>query len=198
MRGLHCSRYRLSGYILKASSLLKWRSQLSHWQEVSGHASSHCVSYVFLQLLYVQLCSCRWLTTVGAAPLPQKAHHSTTRTPVDQDTCSRCLLRPMACRRVWRSMQPTCIFLFLCCILTHTHCIQRSKHGFCVRSAEIDQKLQEIMKQTGYLKIDGQVRRTIDITQGAAGTGTRCQHVQCSHGVYTFCFFATVKQEALE
>lgn len=29
---------------------------------------------------------------------------------------------------------------------------------FCTRSAEIDQKLQEIMKQTGYLKIDGQVR----------------------------------------
>lgn len=29
---------------------------------------------------------------------------------------------------------------------------------FCVHSAEIDQKLQEIMKQTGYLKIDGQVR----------------------------------------
>lgn len=29
---------------------------------------------------------------------------------------------------------------------------------FCPRSAEIDQKLQEIMKQTGYLKIDGQVR----------------------------------------
>lgn len=29
---------------------------------------------------------------------------------------------------------------------------------FCPCSAEIDQKLQEIMKQTGYLKIDGQVR----------------------------------------
>lgn len=28
----------------------------------------------------------------------------------------------------------------------------------CPHSAEIDQKLQEIMKQTGYLKIDGQVR----------------------------------------
>lgn len=28
----------------------------------------------------------------------------------------------------------------------------------CLYSAEIDQKLQEIMKQTGYLKIDGQVR----------------------------------------
>lgn len=32
------------------------------------------------------------------------------------------------------------------------HCV------FCIHSAEIDQKLQEIMKQTGYLKIDGQVR----------------------------------------
>lgn len=31
----------------------------------------------------------------------------------------------------------------------------------CSHSAEIDQKLQEIMKQTGYLKIDGQVRFTI-------------------------------------
>lgn len=30
---------------------------------------------------------------------------------------------------------------------------------FCPHSAEIDQKLQEIMKQTGYLKIDGQVSR---------------------------------------
>lgn len=30
---------------------------------------------------------------------------------------------------------------------------------FCPCSAEIDQKLQEIMKQTGYLKIDGQVSR---------------------------------------
>lgn len=49
-------------------------------------------------------------------------------------------------------------------INTHTHCIQWSKHGFCVHSAEIDQKLQEIMKQTGYLKIDGQVRHTIDFT----------------------------------
>lgn len=29
---------------------------------------------------------------------------------------------------------------------------------FCPHSAEIDQKLQEIMKQTGYLKIDDQVR----------------------------------------
>lgn len=28
----------------------------------------------------------------------------------------------------------------------------------CVFSVEIDQKLQEIMRQTGYLKIDGQVR----------------------------------------
>lgn len=28
----------------------------------------------------------------------------------------------------------------------------------CPYSAEIDQKLQEIMKQTGYLKIDGQVK----------------------------------------
>lgn len=30
--------------------------------------------------------------------------------------------------------------------------------SFSLHSAEIDQKLQEIMKQTGYLKIDGQVR----------------------------------------
>lgn len=31
--------------------------------------------------------------------------------------------------------------------------------GFCPISIEIDQKLQEIMKQTGYLTIGGQVLR---------------------------------------
>ena len=35
---------------------------------------------------------------------------------------------------------------------------------FHPHSAEIDQKLQEIMKQTGYLKIDGQVSWTQSIT----------------------------------
>lgn len=42
-------------------------------------------------------------------------------------------------------------------------CLCDEVHGaeslcfFSACSAEIDQKLQEIMKQTGYLKIDGQV-----------------------------------------
>lgn len=54
------------------------------------------------------------------------------------------------------------IYIYIYTIIyinTHT---QKCKHGFSVCSAEIDQKLQEIMKQTGYLKIDGQVRHTID------------------------------------
>lgn len=47
---------------------------------------------------------------------------------------------------------------------THTHSRSDAIRKKCVLmclfllSAEIDQKLQEIMKQTGYLKIDGQVR----------------------------------------
>lgn len=40
--------------------------------------------------------------------------------------------------------------------LRHGHSVKH--RAFCLHSAEIDQKLQEIMKQTGYLKIDGQVR----------------------------------------
>lgn len=44
----------------------------------------------------------------------------------------------------------------------HTHASNDTPNLFvrlpCPLSAEIDQKLQEIMKQTGYLKIDGQVR----------------------------------------
>lgn len=105
----------------------------------------------------VQLCSCRSLTTAGAALLRLRAHHSTTRTPVDHGTCSHCLLHPMVSRRAWRSMHSWYYY-----ILPHTvysiYCMHWSKLGFSSRSAEIDQKLQEIMKQTGYLKIDGQVR----------------------------------------
>uniref|UniRef100_A0A673HPI9 Dual specificity mitogen-activated protein kinase kinase 7 n=1 Tax=Sinocyclocheilus rhinocerous TaxID=307959 RepID=A0A673HPI9_9TELE len=53
---------------------------------------------------------------------------------------------------------------------TPTYSLQK-----CMENAEIDQKLQEIMKQTGYLKIDGQrypAEVTDLISEGEIGSGT--------------------------
>lgn len=55
-----------------------------------------------------------------------------------------------------------------CLALTHSRPLASS----CLCSAEIDQKLQEIMKQTGYLKIDGQVIDADFLVGGVSGRVT--------------------------
>lgn len=57
---------------------------------------------------------------------------------------------------VWVKVTHKLFFCAICQYFTLNHSCKFLL--FCPHSAEIDQKLQEIMKQTGYLKIDGQVR----------------------------------------